>query len=65
MKRKFLAKDFAKALFTVSKDNHVLEEVRNAITSFDHLVNTNSYFRVFIQSKKITGNQKVEILNDL
>ena len=65
MKHRSLVKDLTKALFTVSKENHALEEVRNAIKSFDQLVNTNSYLRVFLQSKKITGDQKVEILNDL
>ena len=65
MKYKSLAKDLTKALFTVSKENHVLEEVRNAIKSFNHLVNTNNYLRVFIQSKKIAGNKKAEILDDL
>ena len=65
MKHRSLVKDLTKALFTVSKENHALEEVRNAIKSFDQLVNTNSYLRVFLQSKKITGDQKAEILNDL
>ena len=57
MKHRSLVKDLTKALFTVSKENHALEEVRNAIKSFDQLVNTNSYLRVFLQSKKITGDQ--------
>ena len=65
MKRKSLVKNLTKALYTVSEENHALEEVRNAIKSFDQLVNTNSYLRVFLQSKKIAGNQKAEILNDL
>ena len=65
MKHKPFVKDLTKALFTVSRDNHALEQVRNAIKSLDQLVKTNSYFRVFLQSKKITGDQKAEILNDL
>ena len=48
MKHRSLVKDLTKALFTVSKENHALEEVRNAIKSFDQLVNTNSYLRVFL-----------------
>ena len=65
MKHKPFVKDLTKALFTVSRDNHALEQVRNAIKSLDQLVKTNSYFRVFLQSKKIAGDQKAEILNDL
>ena len=65
MKHKSPAKDLAKALFQVSDKNNVLKEVGDALKTLDHLVSTNSYFRVFLQSKKITGDQKVKILNEL
>ena len=65
MKHKLLPKELTMALFSVSEKNQVLEEVRNALLSLSGLASTNSYFRVFFQSKKITGNQKVKILNEL
>ena len=65
MKHKFRSKDLTMALFSISEKNHVLEEVRNALLSLSELASTNSYFRVFLQSKKITGDQKVDILNNL
>ena len=52
MKHKSPAKDLAKALFQVSDKNNVLKEVGDALKTLDHLVSTNSYFRVFLQSKK-------------
>ena len=64
MKHKSPTKDLAKALFQVSDKNNVLKEVGDALKTLDHLVSTNSYFRVFLQSKKITGDQKVKILNE-
>ena len=65
MKHKLRPKDLTMALFSVSEKNQVLEEVRNALLLLSGLASTNSYFRVFFQSKKITGNQKVDILNNL
>ena len=65
MKHKLRPKDLTKALFSVSEKNQVLEEVRNALLSLSDLALTNSYFRVFFQSKKISGEQKVDILNNL
>ena len=65
MKHKLRPKELTTALFSVSEKNQVLEEVRNALLLLSGLASTNSYFRVFFQSKKITGNQKVDILNNL
>ena len=65
MKHKLRPKELTMALFSVSEKNQLLEEVRNALSSLSGLASTNSYFRVFFQSKKITGNQKVDILNNL
>ena len=65
MKHRSLVKDLTKALFIVSEKNHALEEVRSALKTLVHLVNTNGYFRVFLQSKKIASDQKVKILNDI
>ena len=65
MKHKFRPKDLTMALFSISEKNHLLEEVRNALLSLSELASTNSYFRVFLQSKKIAIDQKVDILNNL
>ncbi|RPH02922.1 MAG: ATP synthase F1 subunit delta [bacterium TMED46] len=65
MKHKLRPKELTMALFSVSEKNQVLEEVRNALLSLSGLASTNSYFRLFFQSKKIAVDQKVDILNKL
>ena len=55
----------AKALFEVSGENNVLDEVKNALLFLNETITSNGQFRVFIQSKKIEGNQKAKILNEV
>ena len=65
MKHSPQIKNAVKALFLVSKQNQVLEEVRNALIVLSELAENNSYFHVFFQSKNIPTKQKVDILNNL
>jgi len=65
MKPNLNPKGLATALFKVSDQNNVLEEVKSALLFLHDIVKNNSQFRVFIQSKKIKNNQKVEILNTI
>ena len=63
MKRKKSAKHLANALYSVSKQNNVLDSVHRALTTVIGLVKAESQFRAFVQSKRIQGDQKVSILN--
>ena len=63
MTRKHTVKRLTEALYSVSESNNVLDAVYNALTTFNELVRTNNQFRTFIQSKRITGEDKAIILN--
>ena len=63
MMRKYTAKQLTEALYTVSESNKVLDAVYNALTTLNELVQTDGQFRTFIQSKRITGEDKIKILN--
>lgn len=53
MKPKINPKKLAEILFKVSDDNQCLEEVRTYLNFLYKLVMNDSYFRIFVQSKKI------------
>ena len=53
----------AEALYKVSEQNNILQEVESALAFLNNIVSSNGQFRVFVQSKKIKGNQKAKILN--
>jgi len=63
MMRKHTAKHLAEALYTVSESHNVLDAVYNALTNLNALFRTDNQFRTFIQSKRITGEDKTKILN--
>ena len=65
MKPNLSPKDLATALFNVSEQNNILEQVKSAIVFLNDIVANNGQFRMFIQSKKIEGGQKTEILNSI
>ena len=65
MKPNLSPKDLATALFNVSDQNNILEQVKSAIVFLNDIVANNGQFRMFIQSKKIEGGQKTEILNSI
>ena len=65
MKPNLSSKDLATGLFKVSEQNNVLEQVRIALMQLNDIVGGNGHFRVFIQSKKMKGNTKTNILNTI
>ena len=65
MKHKLNPKHIAAALFNVAEQNDDLDRVRYALKSLNYIVINSGQFRVLIQSKKIRGKLKVEILNSV
>jgi len=65
MKRNFNPKVIATGLFNVADQNDDLDTVRDALRSLNCIVKDSGQFRVLIQSKKINGKLKVEILNSV
>jgi len=65
MKPNLSPKDLATALFKVSEQNDVLEEVKIALMQLNDIIVGSGQFRVFIQSKKMKGNTKTDILNTI
>ena len=65
MKPKINPKKLAEILFKVSDDNQCLEEVRTYLNFLYKLVMNDSYFRIFVQSKKIKSAQKSSALNSV
>ena len=63
MKRSLNPKVIATGLFNVADQTNVLDRVRDSLRLLNHIVMDNGQFRVLIQSKKIKGELKVEILN--
>ena len=65
MKHNLNPKTIATGLFNVADQIHALDTVRDSLRSLNHIVMDNGHFRVLIQSKKIKGKLKVEILNSV
>ena len=65
MKHNLNPKVIATGLFNVADQNDDLDKVRDALRSLNHIVVESGQFRVLIQSKKIKGKLKVEILNSV
>ena len=65
MKHNLNPKVIATGLFNVADQIHALDTVRDSLRSLNHIVMDNGQFRVLIQSKKIKGKLKVEILNSV
>ena len=65
MKLRINPKNLVEALFKVSDENQCLEEVRSSLSFISKLAISDSYFRMFIQSKKITTSQKSAALNKI
>ena len=63
MTHKQSAKRFTDALYSVSEQNQVLDAVHRSLNWVNELVKIEPQFRAFLQSKKITGEQKATILN--
>ena len=65
MTLKQTAKRLANALYFVSEQNNVLDPVHSGLTTVNDLVKTDSQFRAFVQSKRISGENKTTILNNV
>jgi F-type H+-transporting ATPase subunit delta len=65
MTLKQTAKQYNTALYTIAEESGTLNEVFRALMFIDQLARTESQFRSFLQSKRITGEQKTSILNTI
>ena len=65
MKRNLNSKVIATGLFNVADQNNDLDNVRVASKTLNHIVLDSGQFRALVQSKKIKGKSKVEILNSV
>ena len=65
MKHNIHPKVIATGLFNVANQNDELSKVRGALRTLNHIVVDNGQFRALVQSKKIKGELKVEILNSV
>ena len=64
MKHNFNPKVIATGLFNVADQNDDLDKVRDALRTLNHIVIDSGQFRALVQSKKIKGELKVEILDN-
>ena len=58
-------KVIATGLFNVADQNNDLDKVRDALKTLNQIVMDSGQFRALVQSKKIKGKSKVEILNSV
>ena len=65
MKHNINPKVIATGLFNVADQNNDLDQVRDALRTLNHIVIDSGQFRALVQSKKIKGKLKVEILNSV
>jgi F-type H+-transporting ATPase subunit delta len=63
MKPNLNPKGIATGLFNVADQNDDLDKVRDGLRTLNHIVLDSGQFRALVQSKKIKGKSKVEILN--
>ena len=65
MKHNFNPKVIATGLFNVADQNDDLDKIRYALRTLNNIVIDSGQFRALVQSKKIKGELKVEILNSV
>ena len=65
MKHNLNPKVIAIGLFNVADSNDDLDKVRDALRTLNHIVVDSGQFRALVQSKRIKGELKVEILNSV
>lgn len=59
------ANNYAQALFTVAREAHCVQEVRESLQVLAYLLRAEKLFLAFFQSRKITGAQKAGIVQGL
>jgi len=62
MKHKVSAKKLSDALFEISKENNLLDEVNKSVIEFDRVLKINRDLRSFMQSKRYSRDEKFGIL---
>ena len=65
MKHNLNPKVIATGLFNVADQNNDLDRVRDALKTLNQIIIDSGQFRALVQSKKIKGKLKVEILNSV
>ena len=65
MKPNKSAKIYSNILFECAKDMSVLDEVRDSISVLDDLVRSNAELKSFVQSKRVSKDIKLIILNKI
>ena len=65
MKHNLNPKVIATGLFNVAEQINALDKIKDSLSSLNYIVMNSGQFRVLIQSKKIKGKLKVEILNSV
>ncbi len=62
MKLNKSVKQFSNVLFECANNADSLDEVRNSVILFDDLIRSNIELKSFVQSKRVSQEQKLEIL---
>jgi F-type H+-transporting ATPase subunit delta len=65
LKENVLAKRYAKALFEISNERRILDNVRKDIAFFDENLRGNSDLRLFLHSKGISKKEKIATIEKL
>ena len=64
MKHKISAKKLSDALFEISKENNLLDEVNKSVLEFDRTLKINRDLKSFMQSKRYSQDEKFSILSE-
>ena len=65
MKHKISAKKLSNALFEISKEKSLLDEVNKSMVEFNKVLKINRNLRSFIQSKRYSQDEKFSILRTI
>lgn len=65
MRESVLAKRYAKALFELARDREILDKIQEEVASFNRTLETNSDFRLFLQSQDMSQNEKKSRIEQL
>ena len=63
MKHKISARKLSDALFEISKENNLLDEVNKSVLEFDRILKINRDLKSFMQSKRYSQDEKFSILS--
>ena len=65
MKHKISARKLSDALFEISKENNLLDEVNKSVLEFDRILKINRDLKSFMQSKRYSQDEKLSILSEI